>query len=120
MRSIQQKNAEITERGVRVVAISVDPVETTRAHIEKQGFTYTFLSDVPMEVIKKYDLLHAAGFKGNDIARPAEFLVDPTGKVRWANLTENYRVRAKGEEILKVLDELGVKASADETVTVER
>ena len=110
MRSIQQKIAEITERGVKVVAISVDPVETTRTHIQKQGFTYTFLCDVKMEVIQKYDLLHAGGYQGDDISRPAEFLIDPSGKVRWANLTDNYRARVKGEEILKLLDDLDVKA----------
>jgi peroxiredoxin len=38
--------------------------------------------------------------KGADIARPAEFLIDRTGTVRWRNLTEDYRVRAHGDEIL--------------------
>jgi len=91
------------------VAVSVDPVETTRAHVEKQGFPFIFLSDEKFEALKKYDLLHPAGFRGNDIARPGEFLIDPTGVIRWRNLTENYRVRMKGEDILKGLDELGVK-----------
>jgi alkyl hydroperoxide reductase subunit AhpC len=54
-------------------------------------------------VIRRYDLIHAgAGINGQDIARPAEFLVDSSGPVRWVNLTENYWVRARPEQILEV------------------
>ena len=38
---------------------------------------------------------------GQDVARPAEFLLDRTGTVRWRNLTEDYRVRARPAEILE-------------------
>jgi peroxiredoxin len=54
------------------------------------------------EVIRRYDLLHpGAGVKGQDIARPAEFLVDSSGVIRWANLTEDYRVRARRDQIIE-------------------
>jgi peroxiredoxin len=53
-------------------------------------------------VIRQYDLLHqGAGVEGQAVARPAEFLVDRSGTVRWRNLTEDYRVRARVEEILE-------------------
>ena len=53
-------------------------------------------------MIRRYDLVHAgAGINGQDIARPAEFLVDSAGTVRWVNLTENYWVRARPEQILE-------------------
>jgi peroxiredoxin len=59
------------------------------------------LSDPNAQVIRRYDILHAgAGAKGRDIARPAEFLLDSSGVIRWVNLTEDYRVRAKPEQIL--------------------
>jgi len=97
---------------VRLIAISVDPVDVTASLCQKQGYTFEFLSDPDAAVIRRYDLLHAAGHGSEDIARPAEFLLDPAGVVRWVNLTESYRVRTKGEEILKVLDGLGVKPAA--------
>jgi peroxiredoxin len=57
-------------------------------------------------VIRRYDLLHAsAGPKGENIARPAEFLIDSTGTVRWVNLTENIGVRARPEQVLQAFDE---------------
>ena len=108
MRSLQENLAKFDTRGVRIVAISVDTPEITRKHCEKLGFTYTFLSDSQTEVIRRYDLLHKGGGGGKDIARPAEFLIDPNGLVRWVNLTEDYRVRLRPEHILRVLDELGV------------
>ncbi len=93
-------------RQIRVVAVSVDPPATTKAHIEKQGFTFTFLSDEKLETLKKYDLVHPGGFRGADISRPAEFLLDATGTIRWENLTENYKKRPKAEDVIKAFDEL--------------
>ncbi|MBI3663563.1 MAG: redoxin domain-containing protein [Acidobacteria bacterium] len=112
MRSLQASLEKFTARGVRIVAVSVDPVDVTRKHSEKQGFTFTFLSDTKAEVIRRYDLLHAGGFGGADISRPAEFLLDADGKVLWLNLTESYNVRAKAEEILKVMDGLVARSPA--------
>ena len=67
----------------------------------KAGYTFPFLSDPKAEVIRRYDLLHVAGGpNGTDISRPAEFLVDTTGTVRWVNFTEDMRVRAKAETML--------------------
>ena len=64
-----------------------------------------FLSDPQAEVIRRYDVLHAgAGEGGRGIARPAEFLVDPTGVVRWVNLTDDIRVRARPQTVLRELD----------------
>ena len=83
------------------MAISVDSAEVTRDLMQKAGYTFTFLSDPNADVIRRYDLVHAgAGENGHDIARPAEFLVDTSGTVCWLNLTENYWIRARPEDIL--------------------
>ena len=84
------------------MAISVDTPEMTRQLCAKGGYTYTFLSDPKAEVIRRYDLLHrAAGPNGQDIARPAEYLLDASGTIRWLNLTTDYRVRAQPEQIIE-------------------
>ena len=84
------------------MAISVDSPEQSRDLSKKIGYTYPLLSDPKAEVIRKYDLVHAgAGIDGQDIARPAEFLIDASGTVRWVNLTENYWVRANPEQMLE-------------------
>jgi len=93
---------KFTEAGIRPVAISVDTPEVSRDLCQKAGYTFTFLSDPKVETIRRYDLVHAGqGINGQDIARPAEFLLDSSGTVRWVNLTENLWVRARTEQMLE-------------------
>ena len=85
------------------MAISVDAPDVSEHLRNKQGYTFTFLSDPHTEVIRRYDLLHkAAGPESADISRPAEFLVDRSGTVRWENFTEDIRVRPRAEQLLAV------------------
>ena len=96
---------------MRLIAISVDPPEVNRELCRKQKYTFAFLSDVSSEVIRRYDLLHEkAGPESRDISRPAEFLIDAAGTVRWVNLTKSIAVRARPDEILKAVDGLGLGA----------
>ena len=86
---------------MRPVAISVDKPEESRDLMAKAHYTFTFLSDANAEAIRRYDILHkGAGVGGHDVARPAEFLVDRGGVVRWRNLTEDLRVRARPEAMV--------------------
>jgi peroxiredoxin len=86
---------------VRPVAISVDTPEVSRNLAGKAGYTFPILADPTAETIRRYNLLHKGGGpEGSDIARPAEFLVDSSGVVRWVNFTEDVRVRAKADEML--------------------
>lgn len=92
------------------MAISADPQPALREHLAKTGWTYTFLSDPKTEVIRRYDLLHAkAGPNGADISRPAEILIDPSGTIRWVDLTEDFRVRTRPETVLEAFDGLNAK-----------
>jgi peroxiredoxin len=105
LRSFEEKLPEFNARRIRVVAISVDtPAESEKLR-ESQGYTFPILSDAKDDVIRRWDLVHPhAGVDDADIARPAEFLIDPSGKVVWVNLTEDYRVRARPEQVLKAFD----------------
>jgi peroxiredoxin len=83
------------------VAISVDTPERSRELASKAGYTFPLLSDPQTETIRRYNLLHkGAGPQNSDVARPAEFLVDSSGTVRWTNFTEDIRIRAKTDEML--------------------
>jgi peroxiredoxin len=109
LRSFQERLPDFEARGIRVVAISVDPVDVNRVHCKKMGYTFPVLSDPKTEVIDRYDLLHRhGGPKGADISRPAEFLLDSSGTVQWVNLTESITVRAIPEQVLKAFDETRV------------
>jgi len=106
LRSFQQRLSEFNARGIRVVAISVDPQEVNRRQSQRLGYTFPLLSDPDARVIRRYDLLHrGAGPKGADIARPAEFLLDSDGIVRWVNRTENISVRARPDQVLEAFQQ---------------
>jgi peroxiredoxin len=108
LRGIQNNLKTLSGAGIRTVAISVDSPEINREYmLQKAGYTFTFLSDPKLEAIRRYDLVHAGqGENGADIARPAEFLIDPAGTVRWRMLTENLFVRARPEQILEIAKSL--------------
>lgn len=92
-----------------MVAISADSSAESKRHRQKLGFTFPILSDEKKEVIREYDLLHPGGGPHKaDISRPAEFLVDSTGTVRWLNLTDSIGVRARPEKALAAFDTLTI------------
>jgi peroxiredoxin len=75
--------------------------------VARAGYTFTILSDPDTAVIRRYHILHVGeGPDGHDIARPAEFLVDTGRIVRWANFTEDIRVRARADEMLAAARQL--------------
>ncbi len=83
------------------MAISVDTSDVSRDLSRKAGYTFLLLSDPKAETVRSYHLLHAGGGpEGHDIARPAEFLIDSSGTVRWENFTEDIRIRARAEQML--------------------
>ena len=116
MRSFQQRLPDFAARGITVVAISVDPPDINKRQSRKLGYTFSLLSDPSAKVIRRYDVLHpGAGPKGADIARPAEFLLDSNGIVRWVNLTGNIAVRARPEQVLQAFERLEHAANAETT-----
>lgn len=98
-----QKNLEtFHQAGINPIAISVDQPEESHKLAQSAGYTFLLLSDQKRDVITRYDLVHKAGGPtGQDISRPAEFLIDSTGTVRWRMLTENYWRRATPEQIME-------------------
>jgi len=90
------------DAGIRPVAISVDTPEQSSHLAQQAGYTFTILSDQKREVITQWDLVHKGGGEhGQDISRPAEFLLDSTGTVRWRMLTENYWRRATAQQVME-------------------
>jgi len=96
-RGIQQHLGDFSAKGVRPVVISIDPPDVSRSLSQEAGYTFTFLSDPSLTVIRRYDVANG------EAARPAEFLLDSTGVIRWRNLTNNMFVRARPEQMLEAI-----------------
>jgi len=92
---------------VRLFAVSVDSPATSEALRQRLHSDFTFLSDPDGKVL---DLLHIrdrGGHFGRDIAYPTQVLVDKNGIVRWTYESENYRVRARPEDVFAAIAGLG-------------
>ena len=101
LHDMQKSLPALLEAGIRPVAVSIDPPAESRRLSQEAGYTFTFLSDPTLSVSRRYDVVMSS-----DGARPAEFLLDTSGIVRWRNLTTNYYVRARPEQILKAAQTL--------------
>ncbi len=97
LRDMQRHLDALYQAGVRPVAISNDAPDVSRRLAREAGYTFTFLSDPHGKAIKRFDLLDP---DEGDAARPAEFLVDIQGIVRWRMLTDSIYVRARPAQIL--------------------
>ena len=89
------------------MGVSVDSPAESQKLCRSRGYTFPLLSDPSAHTIRQFGVLHPKGGEaGKDIARPAEFFVDATGTIRWVNLTDDIRVRARPESVLMAIDRL--------------
>jgi len=101
LQGLQSRYGEFRGRGADILAISVDPVEENAKVAANLGLSYRVLSDPELQAIEAFGLRHAAaGIDGHDIARPATFVIDERGIVRWRNLTSDYRIRPRPDDVL--------------------
>jgi len=58
--------------------------EKVRSYIERSGLPFTILIDDSRETVKAYGVWHPIGFDAWNIARPALFLIDQAGVIRYS------------------------------------
>jgi peroxiredoxin len=82
-----------SDAGVRVVAISTDPVFSLKAFREKEGFEFSLLSDFwpHGEVAKAYGVFNEKA----GMALRGTFLIDAEGKVAFAEVNQPGDARAQ-------------------------
>ena len=102
---------EFRRRGVRIVAVSVDPPADAERMRSSAGAEFEFLSDPEGRLIDLFGLRHHGGGPGGDIAQTASFLLDAGGRLAWMRVAKNYRVRPRPGEILAAVDRLPGAAS---------
>ncbi len=90
-----------------MVAVSVDSPEDGAALKKKLGLEFPLLSDPDRRVVDLYGVRHPSGSpEGGDIARPATFLLDSKGVVRWRDFTDNWRIRVRPGRVIEQLERL--------------
>jgi peroxiredoxin len=97
LHDVQRHLDALRQAGIRPVAISNDAPDVSQATARTAGYTFTFLSDPQHETIKRFDLEDP---QEGGAARPAEFLLDASGVVRWRMLTNNIFVRPQPAQVM--------------------
>jgi len=89
-------------RGLRVLPVSVDPLDKSQALIDRLTLPFPLGLDVDRSVTRAFGVYDAE----NDIAWPAIFIIAQSGEIRWRSLAETYPVRPAAQVILDAWDAL--------------
>lgn len=84
--------------------MSADTATMTHDKLGSAGIDFPLLADPALEVIDAYSVRHpSGGMSGQDISRPATFLIDSQGRIVWRELTDNWRIRLRPERLMEQL-----------------
>ena len=77
--------------------------EAVRRYIEETGLPFNILIDESRDVLKSYSVWHRVGLYAWNIARPALFLVDRDGTIRYSFVADKQHEFPTHEEILAAM-----------------
>jgi peroxiredoxin len=89
-----------------VVAVVSQKSESVRRFIEETGLPFNILVDESRNVLKAYGVWHRIGLDALNIARPALFLVDRSGRIRYSFIADRQHEYPSHEEIVGALESL--------------
>jgi thioredoxin-dependent peroxiredoxin len=100
--NFQRDMAKYDQKGVAIVGVSVDPVDSHVEFCTKEGLTFRLLSDAKHEVVNMYGSTQKMG--ANEVAARNTFIIDPKGVIQ----KEFIKVMPNphSEEVLAALTEL--------------
>jgi len=113
---------EFDERGVRVIGISVDPIDSHNgwakdiAEVGGTDLNFPLIADPDRKVSEVYDMIHPG--EGDTSTVRSVFIVDPKNKVR-LTLTYPKSVGRNFGEILRVIDALQLTDAAPVSTPVD-
>ena len=79
-----------------------------RRYIEESGLPFNILIDDGREVLKAYGVWHRMGLNAWNIARPALFLIDSYGAIRYSYIGDSQEEFPAPEEIDAALSRMEV------------
>lgn len=112
IKEIAAQYKELENRGVNMVFISPQPHFYTERLSKRYDLGFHYLQDTDNTVAKQLGLLsengipagfQALGFDSNTVM-PTVIITDKKGRIAFADLTDNYRVRPEPETFLEVID----------------
>lgn len=100
MADYREHYLEIKSAGASLVAVSVDPPETSEALRTQLSLPFPILCDTERRVVRGWDIYNSREKGG--IAKPAVFVIDPDQVVRYASV-DSVASRVPAVEIVHLL-----------------
>ncbi len=116
IKEIAASYQELDKRGVKVFLVSPQSEKQSQSLAQQFDAPMEFMVDKDLSVAKQLGILHKSGTPfgmmayDNDTVMPTAILTDASGKIIFADLTDNYRVRPEPQTFLDMLDKHGVSA----------
>jgi peroxiredoxin len=95
------------------MAVVAQRSEKVKRYIEETGLPFDVLIDDSRETVKAYGVWHSIGFDAWNIARPALFLIDGEGIIRYVFVADFQSEFPEHDVIAAELARLGVAPQAD-------
>jgi len=77
--------------------------EAVRHYIEETGLPFDILIDERRDMLRAYGVWHRVGIDAWNISRPAVFLIDQDGSIRYSFIGDNQREFPTQEELLAAI-----------------
>ena len=102
-----QENAEAYAAFTAIpLAIAGQWPRELRGYADKNGITFPLLVDKTRNVIKSYGVYHWLSLEAYNIARPATFIIDKTGIIRYMYIGTHQFGLVQQTELLESLKEV--------------
>ncbi|MDD5265244.1 MAG: peroxiredoxin family protein [Candidatus Bipolaricaulis sp.] len=103
---IEKNMAELAKRGAGTATIMAQSPASMKAYLEANRYPFPVLADASREVVKQYGVYVRANFESINIARPANFVLDRQGTIRFMHIASIQVEHASFPEILTTLDSI--------------
>jgi peroxiredoxin len=97
---------DYTRLGASVVAVVAQPSEKVKRYVEDTGLPFDILVDEHRETVKAYGVWHSVGVDAWNISRPALFLIDRQGVIRYLFVANWQTEFPEHGEIVRELERL--------------
>lgn len=91
---------------MQVVPVVAQRAKAVRRYVEETGLPFNILIDETREVAKAYGVWHRIGLDAWNIARPALFLIDSSGAIRYAFIARRQDEYPSARQIEEEIDRL--------------
>jgi peroxiredoxin len=106
MGQIAEHMPDLQKRGVSTVSVVAQRPASAAADLKDDPYPFPVLADASRTVVKQYGVYVRANFESINIARPASFVIDTKGTVRFMHLASIQFEFASWPDILSTFDTL--------------